>query len=280
MKMTITNADIISFQSHLLDMERSPATIQKYLRDVTAFALWLGDRPITKENTMAWKAKLVASNRAPVGINATLSALNSFLRYAGFDDCRVRFLKVQRRTYRDESRELTEKEYHRLIAAAERLGRDRLALVLQTVCSTGIRVGELKFITVEAIQRGEATISLKGKVRYIVLPKKLCRKLLQYCRQHKITTGEVFLTRGGRSMGRSQIWAEMKKLCAEARVAPSKVFPHNLRHVFAVSFYNRYHDVVRLADVLGHSSVNTTRIYLMTSGAEHRQQIDMLGLVA
>ena len=132
----------------------------------------------------------------------------------------------------------------------------------------------------EAIHHGEATVSLKGKVRSIVLPQKLCRKLLTYCREHKITTGEVFLTRGGHSMGRSQIWAEMKKLCAEARVSPSKVFPHNLRHVFAVSFYNRYHDVVRLADVLGHSSVNTTRIYLMTSGAEHRQQIDMLGLVA
>ena len=195
--------------------------------------------------------------------------MNQFFAFLGWEDCKVKALKIQRKLFRDDRRELTREEYERLLDAAHGLGRERLALLLETICATGIRVSEVKYITVEAARAGRAEVSLKGKLRTILLPGKLCRKLKKYARAQKIASGEIFLTRSGRSLSRRQIWAEMKRLCKSAGVAPSKVFPHNLRHLFARTFYKVCRDVVKLADVLGHSSVETTRIYLISTGAEH-----------
>ena len=191
----------------------------------------------------------------------------------------MKFLKIQRRLFRDAGRELSRAEYERLVETAANLSRPRLALLMEAICGTGVRVSEVRYLTVEAVQAGRADISLKGKIRTILIPNKLCRKLLKYARKQKITSGEIFLTRSGKGMSRRQIWAEMKSLCERAGVEPSKVFPHNLRHVFAAAFYKSCKDIVRLADVLGHSSVETTRIYLLTTGVEHAQMLERLGLV-
>jgi site-specific recombinase XerD len=208
-----------------------------------------------------------------------LSALNRFLRFLGREDCRIRFLRLQRRTFREQKREITREDYRRLLDAAGERGQKRLALLMETICSTGIRVSEVRWITLEAARQGRAEISLKGKIRTILLPTKLCRKLLKYAKERKIASGEIFLTGSGKSLSRRQIWREMKQLCALAGVEASKVFPHNLRHLFATVFYRACRDIVKLADVLGHSSVNTTRIYLLTTGAEHARQLEKLGLV-
>lgn len=206
-------------------------------------------------------------------------AVNQFFKFLGWQECVVKGLRIQRKLFRDDRRELTRNEYERLLAAAHGLGRERLALLMETICATGIRVSEVRYITVEAVASGRAEISLKGKLRTILIPGKLCRKLKKYVKQQKIASGEVFLTRSGKRMSRKQIWAEMKAVCRKAEVAPSKVFPHNLRHLFARIFYQVCRDVVKLADVLGHSSIETTRIYLSSTGAEHARQLDRLGLV-
>lgn len=260
--------------------ERCEGTVEKYLRDIQAFARWLEGRPVTKEQTAGWKAYLMAAGYAPVTINSMLSAINGLFRFLGWEECRVKFLKVQRRLFRDEGRDLTRPEYVRLLDTARNLGRDRLALLMETICATGIRVSEVRHITVEAARRGRAKIASKGKVRIILLPNKLCRKLLKYAQKQKTVSGEIFLTGNGKPLTRRQIWAEMKRLCKRARVAPSKVFPHNLRHLFATAFYRVSRDIVKLADVLGHSSIETTRIYLISTGAEHQRQLDRLGLVS
>ena len=244
-----------------------------------AFAAWLDGRPATKEKAADWTARLLEEGYAPVTVNGMLSALNGFFRFQGWEECRVKFLRVQRRLFREQSRELSRGEYVRLLETARGLGKERLGLLMETICSTGVRVSEVKYITVEAARQGRAEISLKGKIRVILLPDKLCRKLLKYAKKQKTAAGEIFLTRDGRSLSRRQIWREMKALCAKAGVEPSKVFPHNLRHLFATTFYRACKDVVRLADVLGHSSVETTRIYLRTTGAEHIQQLERLGLI-
>ena len=209
-----------------------------------------------------------------------LAALNGLFRFLGWDECRVKFLKVQRRLFRDAGRELTRPEYEHLLETAKERGQDRLVLLMEAICATGIRVSEVRYITVEAAQRGRAEISLKGKIRTILLPRKLCRKLLKYAKKNKTVSGEIFLTGNGKSLSRRQIWAEMKRLCVHAGVEPSKVFPHNLRHCFATAYYRAYRDIAKLADVLGHSSIETTRIYLLTSGEEHQRQLDRLGLVS
>ena len=276
---TLPPSVLETFRSHLQHAERSPSTIEKYLRSIRAFACWLNGRTVTKDAVAAWKSHLIARSYAPVTVNAALSALNSLFQYLGWEDCRVRFLKIQRRLFRDDSRELTRPEYLRLLETARTQGRERLALLLETICGTGIRVSEVRYVTVEAVYRGRAEISLKGKIRTILLPGKLCRKLLKYARKQKIASGEIFLTRGGKPMGRCQIWAEMKRLCQKADVEPSKVFPHNLRHLFATIYYRVYKDIAKLADILGHSSIETTRIYLMTTGQEHRHQLERLQLV-
>ena len=254
--------------------------IYKYLRNATAFALWLNDADLSKESATAWKHELVQRGYHPATVNAALAALNGFFRFLGRDDCRLRFLKFQRRAFRDQSRELTQGDYAALVSAAQRMGKAHLALLIETIGSTGVRVSEVAYITVEAAQRGCAEIALKGKIRTILLPAKLCRKLLKYAKSQRIDRGAVFRTRTGRPITRRQIWAEMKAVCKSAGVEPSKVFPHNLRHLFAVAFYKVCRDIVKLADVLGHSSIETTRIYLMTTEKEHQRQLDRLRLVS
>lgn len=276
----LTMEQIAQYGRHLCAEERSPATVEKYLRDVRAFALWLDGGPVTKEALTGWKERLLAERRAPSTVNAALSALNGLFRFLGWEDCRAKFLKIQRRLFRDRSRELTRPDYERLIAAARERGQERLALLMESICATGIRVSEVRYITVEAARQGRAEIHLKGKIRVILIPGKLCRKLLKYAKKQKTISGEIFLTGNGKGLSRRQIWAEMKRLCQYAGVAPSKVFPHNLRHCFAVAFYRAYKDIAKLADVLGHSSIETTRIYLLTSGEEHQRQLDRLGLVS
>ena len=267
------------YLDHLLQEERAPATVEKYLRDAGAFAAWLEGRPVSKELVHAWKEALIAQGRTPATVNAKLAAVNGLLALLGAGRCRARYLKLQRRAFRESARELTRGEYQRLVDAARRGGQTRLELLLETICATGIRVSELRYITVEAARAGQTTIALKGKLRTILLPGKLCRKLLKYARKKKIASGEIFLTRSGRGLSRRQIWAEMKALCDRAGVERSKVFPHNLRHLFARTFYRACRDVAKLADVLGHSSIETTRIYLISTGAEHARQMAKLGLV-
>lgn len=276
----LTAERIAAYGRYLKQEERTPATLEKYLRDVRAFALWLDGEAATKEAVTGWKERLLAERRAPSTVNAALSALNGLFRFLGWEGCRVRFVKVQRRLFRDPARELTRPDYERLITTARELGKERLALVMETICATGVRVSELGYLTVETVQRGRAEISLKGKIRTILIPTKLRRKLLKYAKKNKTVSGEIFLTGNGKSLSRRQIWAEMKRLCVQAGVEPSRVFPHNLRHLFATAYYRAYRDIAKLADVLGHSSIETTRIYLLTSGAEHQRQLDRLGLVS
>ena len=270
----------ISYGRYLATEERSPGTIEKYLRDVRAFARWLDGAPVTKELATRWKEHLRSQGYAPATINSMLAAINGLFHFLGWDECRVKFLKVQRRLFRDAGRELTRPEYDRLLETARARDQERLALLMETICATGIRVSEVRYITVEAARRGRTEISLKGKIRTILLPGKLCRKLLKYARKQKTASGEIFLTRNGKSLSRRQIWAELKRLCKYAGVESTKVFPHNLRHLFATTFYRACKDIARLADVLGHSSIETTRIYLVTSGAEHARQMERLGLVS
>ena len=268
-RKTVTKERIRQFAGILAGEERSAGTIEKYVRDVRKFAAWLDGEEVSRERAAAWRDGLLERGYAPVTVNSMVAAVNRFFIALGWEDCRVKALRIQRRLFRDDRRELTREEYERLLTAAHGLGRERLALLLETICATGIRVSEVKYITVEAAHAGRAEISLKGKLRTILLPGKLCRKLKKYARQQKTASGEIFLTRSGKSLSRRQIWAEMKRLCKAAGVAPSKVFPHNLRHLFARTFYKVCRDVVKLADVLGHSSVETTRIYLISTGAEH-----------
>ncbi len=276
----LTEERIAAYGRDLATEERSHGTIENYLRHVRIFAAWLNGTPATKEQAAGWKEYLISQGYAPTTINSMLAALNGLFRFLGWDECRVKFLKVQRRLFRDAGRELTRPEYEHLLETAKERGQDRLVLLMEAICATGIRVSEVRYLTVEAAQRGRAEISLKGKIRTILLPRKLCRKLLKYAKKNKTVSGEIFLTRNGTSLSRRQIWAELKHLCKYAGVEPSKVFPHNLRHLFATIFYKACKDIVRLADVLGHSSIETTRIYLVTSGTEHIRQLERLGLVS
>lgn len=275
----ITQERTEAFRRHLRAEERGEGTAEKYLRDLSAFAAWLGERSVDREAVADWKAHLLERGYAPVTINSMLAALHSFFAFAGWTECRVKYLSVQRKLFRDVSRELTRTEYERLLETARSRGRERLALVIETICGTGIRVGEVKYITVEAARRGRVEIALKGKIRTILLPGRLCRKLLKYAGKKKIASGEIFLTGSGRSLSRRQIWSELKSLCRHAGVNASKVFPHNLRHLFATTFYRVSKDIAQLANILGHSSVETTRIYLTTSGVEQVRRLDRLGLI-
>lgn len=275
----ITTQQLTTFARHLRQAERSPGTIENYLRHVRAFAAWLAGRPVTKEAAADWKEYLLDKGYCPTTINAMLGGLNRFLAFVGWQECQVKALRLQRQLFRDDSKELTRAEYDRLITTAHTLGRERLALLMEAICATGIRVSEVRYLTVESVQRGKAEIALKGKIRTILIPGKLRRKLLKYAHKNKTASGEIFLTRNGKGMSRKQIWAEMKAICEKAGVAPSKVFPHNLRHLFARTFYKVCRDVAKLADLLGHSSIETTRIYLISTGTEHARQLERLGLV-
>lgn len=276
----LTEHQIMDFGKYLRTEERSPATVEKYLRAMRQFRAFLAGGPVTKEAAAAWKASLLEQGRDPATVNGKLAALNAFWRFAGWEECRVKSLRLQRRLFRDDARELTRAEYVRLTETAHALGRDRLALVMETVCATGIRVSELRYITAEAARAGRAEVSLKGKLRVILLPPKLCRRLLRYARRQKISSGELFRTRSGKGLSRKQVWAEMKGVCERAGVARSKVFPHNLRHLFARCFYRACRDIAALADVLGHARVETTRIYLVSTGAEHARTLERLGLLS
>ena len=268
------------FEEYLIQEEREKATIGKYLRDAECFLVWLGNRELSKKQVVLWKEELTEKQHSPITINGKLAAINKLLLSLGKPECRVKYLKIQRRLFRSTERDLTKEEYTRLVETAFSDGRERLALLMESICATGIRVSEVQYLTVETAEAGRAEISLKGKIRTILIPGKLCRKLLKYAKKQKIASGEIFLTRSGKAMSRHQIWAEMKALCAQAKVQASKVFPHNLRHLFARTFYRACRDVVRLAGVLGHSSIETTRIYLITTGIEYRKQMSRLGLIS
>lgn len=275
----INSSRIQEYARQLQAEERASGTVEKYLRDVGAFAAFAEGQPVDKALVAAWKEQLVSQGYAPRTINSMLAAVHGFLAFLGFTGCKVKYLKIQRRVFRETGRELDKGDYEKLVAMAESRGRHRLALLMETICATGIRVSEVQYITVEAARRGEAEIRLKGKIRNIILPKKLCRKLLNYAGKQKTASGEIFLTKSGKGLSRRQIWAEMKSLCRHAGVDAAKVFPHNLRHLFARVFYKSCRDIVRLADVLGHSSIETTRIYLVTTVAEYTRQMERLGLV-
>ena len=275
----LTMNQLVLFQQHLAEEEREQSTIEKYIREIRFFQTWLTGRQVTTEIVASWKSYLRTEGYQPETINSKLSALNKFFKFMGWQEYRMKYLKIQRKLFRGTEKELTKEEYIRLLETANSGGKVRLALLIETICATGIRVSEVKYITEEAIQTGRADIALKGKIRTILLPGKLCRKLQKYARKQKITSGEIFLTRSGKGISRRQIWAEMKALCKKANVAPSKVFPHNLRHLFARTFYRACRDVAKLADVLGHSSIETTRIYLISTGVEHARQLERLGLI-
>ena len=266
------------YKAALVEAEKSAATVEKYLYHVRQFVAAYTGRKIDKALVLEYKARL-GESFAPSSANAALAAVNGFLRFWGFGDCCVKPFKIQKKIYCPEEKELTREEYVRLVKAAKEKSSERLALLLESICATGIRVGELKYITVEAIRAGVAEIALKGKIRTILLPHRLCRKLQKYAKQQKIASGKIFLTQDGLPVSRQYVWTRMKALCEPAGVERTKVFPHNLRSLFARSFYGSCHDVVRLADVLGHSSIETTRIYLMSTGKEYLRQLDKLGLV-
>ena len=273
----LSEKDIETFQNHLLQEEKSTATMEKYLRDVRAFLVFSDQAAITKDLVMTYKQALLEKNYAVRSINSMLASLNSLLDFLGWGDCKVKSLKIQRQTYCAEEKELTKAEYLRLLEASR--NQPQLNLIMQTICGTGIRVSELKYFTVETVRRGEIVVSCKSKTRTILLPGKLKKLLLEYAKKNKIQSGAVFVTRNGKPVNRSNIWAQMKRLCENAGVKPSKVFPHNLRKLFARTFYGIEKDIAKLADILGHSSINTTRIYIMTTGTEHRRKIERLGLL-
>ena len=274
----ITGQKLVAFERLLLADELAPGSVEQYVRAVRRLAAFLEGRAVTKELVLAWKETLCAAY-APVTVNAMLAAANRFFAAQEWSDCRVKALRIQRRVFRSAERELTKDEYVKLVETAAGNGQERLALAAETICAIGIRVSELKYVTVEALHQGRADVALKGKVRTIFLPGKLCRKLLKYAKRKKIASGEVFITRSGKSLSRKQIWAELKALCKRAGVAAGKVFPHNLRHLFARTFYRACRDIVKLADVLGHSSIETTRIYLISTGEEHASSVARLGLM-
>lgn len=276
-KITVQTLD--RFAKHLREEEKSKATIEKYLRDVRHFLDFVKEHEITKTLTMEYKSQL-RENYAAVSANSMIASLNSLLRFVGLENCCVRQFKVQRKIYCAEEKELTCEEYFRLVHAAKTKGSERLGLLIEAICATGIRVSELQYITAEAVRYGEATVNCKGKTRTVFIPNRLQKKLIQYIRKQKIISGAVFVTRTGKPMNRCNIWREMKALCERASVAPGKVFPHNLRHLFARTFYGIEKDIVKLADILGHSSINTTRIYIMTTGEEHRRKINGMRLVS
>lgn len=274
----ITNELILKFKEYLVSEEKSAATLEKYIRDITAFVAWMCGRELNKDLVLEYKQHIIKSY-APASVNSMLSSLNSFFAYNEWYELRVKALKIQRQIFANKDKELTKAEYESLCRAAKRKNNEQLYLLMQTICSSGLRVSELSAVTVEAVRQKRANINCKGKMRIVILPDDLCRVLMKFIREQKITSGAVFVTRNGKPLDRSNIWRLMKSLCESAGVSREKVFPHNLRHLFARTFYGIEKDIVRLADILGHSSVNTTRIYTMENSEVHRQLIQKLGLL-
>ncbi len=273
----LTEEVIEKFRKYLICAERSALTIDKYIRDVRAFAKFAKDREVNKELIATYKQKLISDGYAACSINSMLSSINSLFTFLGRADLRVKRIRVQKQIYCAEGKELTKAEYMRLLKASE--DDKRLRLILETICGTGIRISELSYFTAEAVRQGEVTVSCKNKTRVILIPGKLRKLLLSYCKEERINTGMIFRTKKGKPLDRSGIWRKMKALCEKAGVAAAKVFPHNLRKLFARTFYSREKDIAKLADILGHSSIETTRIYIMTTEREHRRKIEQLGLV-
>lgn len=266
------------FYEWLVSEERSKGTIEKYMRDISNLYDWLGTKEMSKDNLNAWKESLIERSYKPNTINSMLASINTYCRFLGLN-IKMKFFRIQKKIFIEKEKELSKDEYIRLVKTAENKNNKRLALIMETIGSTGIRVSELQYITVEALHSGRTQISLKGKIRDIMIPKKLCIKLLSYAKAQKIKSGMVFITKNGNGVSRRQIWYEMKSVCKDAKVEASKVFPHNLRHLFARVFYKATKDIAKLADILGHSSIETTRIYLLSTGTEHAEQLERLELV-
>ena len=279
MERILTGEDIQGFYAWLKAEEKSQNTIEKYARDVATFIKFLGKDNITKEKVIEYKSKLITDDYAVRSINSMLASINSLFAFLGWHELKVKSIKLQRQIYCPEEKELTKAEYLRLVNTAKQKGNERLCLLIQTICSTGIRVSELPYITVEAVRHGAAVVSLKGKTRSVFIVRELQKKLLHYAAEHKITSGAIFVTRNGKPMSRTNIWREMKNLCNEAGVSTRKVFPHNLRHLFARTFYGIEKDIAKLADILGHSNINTTRIYIISTGDEHRKKLESMRLI-
>ncbi len=278
MNQTITRDLIENFENYLINEEKASATLEKYMRDVKAFTIWADGCEIDKRKVLDYKEYLIGKF-APASVNSQLSSLNSFFEFNNWHEMKVKMLKIQKQIFAQKDKELSKSEYERLLDAAKAKSNERLYLLMQTICASGIRVSELQYITVDAVRQRKASISCKGKMRIVILPRELCRMLTEYAKTKKITSGPIFVTKTGKPLDRSTIWKMMKALCESAGVSKDKVFPHNLRHLFARTFYTLQKDIVRLADILGHSSVNTTRIYTMETGEIHRRQIQKLGLL-
>lgn len=278
MKRMFSNQKAEKFKQYLCEDEKSTVTVEKYMRDIHTFARYVGDGEITKAAVLSYKEQL-GEKYAVASANSMLAALNCFFRFCGWHNLCVKQFKAQKKAFCPAEKELTKEEYRRLVNAAEQKHNERLSLLIQTICATGIRVSELSYVTAEAVQKGQATVSCKGKTRTIFIVATLQKKLIRYAKEQHIASGAIFITKSGKPMNRCNIWREMKALCTEAGVAPSKVFPHNLRHLFARTFYSMEKDIAKLADILGHTNINTTRIYIVTTGAEHRRKMEHMRLV-
>lgn len=278
MERIITNSMIMEFENYLRSDEKSEHTVKKYLRDVSSFSKFVASRELSKSVVIEFKAWLVEKYEI-TSANSIIAAVNAFLRFNGWIDCCIKRFKVQKKVFCSENKELTKAEYIRLVSTAKHRGNERLNLIIQTICGTGIRVSELQYITVEAVHKGEAIVSCKNKTRTVFIIRELQKKLLSYIKYKGITAGCVFITKSGKPINRCNIWREMKALCRQAMVLPDKVFPHNLRHLFARTFYSIEKDIAKLADILGHSSIDTTRIYIITTNAEHKRKMESMRLI-
>ncbi len=278
MKRIISEKLINSFKTHLKNDEKSPATVKKYIHDITCFSDFSEGQSLDKALVLKYKEQL-GKMYAPASANSMIAALNVFMEFMEWHDLRVKPFRVQKQVYCPEEKELTKAEYVRLVNAAKQKGNQRLSLIIQTICGTGIRVSELECITVEAVKQGAAVVNCKGKTRTVFIVRELKKKLISYAREQGINTGPVFITRNGKAVSRCNIWRDMKDLCDQAKVSPGKVFPHNLRHLFARTFYGIEKDIAKLADILGHTSINTTRIYIITTGQEHRRKMEAMKLI-
>ncbi len=275
---SINNEIINKFKLYLYESEKSDNTIEKYMRDIRFFREWLGGMEFDKSTVLRYKKEL-CEKYAPKSVNSIISSLNALFVFMNWHELKVKTLKIQRQIFADKEKELTKAEYERLLTAAKNKGNERLYYLMQTIGSTGLRISELRYVTVDAVNAGQAVINCKGKIRPVFLPKELCKMLKAYIRQRSIKSGSVFVTKTGRPLDRSTVWKMLKALCEAAGVARSKVFPHNFRHLFAKTFYSLQKDIVRLADILGHSSIETTRIYTIESGEVHKMQLQKLGLL-
>ena len=278
MERQLKQEQLYKFKTHLQYEERSLATIEKYLHDVQVFYNYVGENTFAKSEVLKYKAHLLTKYTA-TSANSMLAAINVFFRFCGWYDLCVKQYKIQKSAFCPEEKELTKAEYMRLVHAAKRNSNERLNLIIQTICGTGIRVSELQYITVEAVHKSEAFVNCKGKNRRIFIVAELRKKLLQYIKRQNIKSGAVFVTKNGKPVSRHNIWRDMKALCKDAGVSPSKVFPHNLRHLFARTFYGIEKDIAKLADILGHTSINTTRIYIITTATEHKRKMENMRLI-